>query len=173
VEAPSATENLVAVDPESIREAPKAIDNTGISPPAKAPATPPGATNQEQSQQSSAPKGSSEVYGNRHPGGGKTRNANQYFGQLMTWMNKHKHYPAELKKKKQEGVVEIQFTLGRDGELLEVAIARSCGNPALDQAALQMMTNAAPFPPIPGFINQESLTLVIPVEYSLITNDIN
>ena len=170
--APLATENLVAARDMH-------MDGAEISPADTLADTP--AQSVQQPAPSAAlvppppksPKGASEIYGKHHPGSGNARNPNQYFGQLMSWMNKHKHYPPALKKKKQAGVVEVQFTIGRDGELLDASIAKSCGNSALDEAALQMMTDAAPFPPIPGFINQAPLTLVIPVEYSLITNAVN
>lgn len=36
-----------------------------------------------------------------------------------------------------------------DGRLREARVRRSSGNPALDQAALQILRQAAPFPPFP------------------------
>jgi protein TonB len=96
--------------------------------------------------------------------------AKGYLGDLMARLAYHKKYPPELKKKKIQGVVSVRFSINRSGELLSSSIAKSSGNPALDAAALRMVAEASPLPPIPTSIAKESLTLVIPVEYSLITN---
>lgn len=96
--------------------------------------------------------------------------ARHYLGKLMGWLGRHKHYPAELKRKKQQGIVTVKFTIARDGALLASSIAKTSGNPRLDEAALAMLANATPMPAIPDSLDRDSLTLVIPVEYSLITN---
>jgi protein TonB len=47
------------------------------------------------------------------------------------------------------GIATVRFTLDADGALLTVAIADSSGQPMLDQAALEAVTHAAPFPAPP------------------------
>lgn len=171
VEAPSATENLVAVE-EQIDQQPEPAAPADTQPEASAAPVPVQPIGNGDGSNGRQP-GSSEVYANGHPGGGKANKPNEYFGELMAWMNQHKRYPVELKKKKQQGVVELEFTVNRDGQVLDAKVAKSCGHGSLDQAALQMLEDAAPLPPIPEFIRQDSLTLLIPVEYSLITNAVN
>lgn len=102
--------------------------------------------------------------------GGKKGNAKNYFSQLMSWMNRYKDYPSELKKKKIQGVVVLKFTIDGDGNVLRSEIKKSSGNSALDAAALDMLEKANPLPAIPKEMNRQKLTLSIPVEYSLITN---
>lgn len=92
-----------------------------------------------------------------------------WFGQLKAWLQRHKTYPAALRKAKQQGTVEVTFTISRRGELLSAAVARSSGVAALDQAALDMLRRASPMPVIPAELGLERLTLTIPVEFSLIT----
>lgn len=101
--------------------------------------------------------------------GGRKITGKNYFGVLMAWLNQHKDYPAELKKEKIQGTVVVSFTINKQGELVTSGIKKSSGSPELDRAALGMLAKANPLPPIPAEMKRDSLSLSIPVEYSLIT----
>ncbi|MBL4822151.1 MAG: energy transducer TonB [Colwellia sp.] len=103
-------------------------------------------------------------------GGFKGSNRN-YFNHLSAWLNKFKGYPVEAKKLKQEGVVQVQFTIGPLGNVLAKSIKKSSGSQLLDQYALTVLTLADPLPEPPESLKRERLTLVIPINFSLITNN--
>lgn len=64
-----------------------------------------------------------------------------------------------------EGVVTLSFALGRQGQLLSSGIARSSGNPALDQEALAMVRRASPYPPFPSEMTKSRESFTAPVRF--------
>ena len=109
--------------------------------------------------------------GSQRSAGGKAGDSKHYFSQLSAWLGQHKTYPPELKKRKAQGIVTVKFGIRRNGEIFATSVKSSSGHKALDDAALQMLADASPLPPLPASIKKEQIHLVIPIEYSLITND--
>lgn len=101
--------------------------------------------------------------------GKPARNARGYFGQLSAWIDANKSYPVECRKDKEQGAVIVKFTIARDGRLLDAAVKTGSGYERLDRAALDTLARAAPFPPIPDFIDRDTLSISVPIEYSLVT----
>ena len=97
--------------------------------------------------------------------GKPARDARSYLGHIA-----NKTYPTAAKKAKEQGVVLIHFSIDRNGNLLASSIKRSSGHAHLDQAALTTLARAAPFPPIPKFIEKDTLSIAVPIDYSLITD---
>ena len=123
---------------------------------------------------SAAPRSGGQAGGNAGAksrfNGTPARNIRGYFGQISAWIDANKDYPTEVKKKKQQGTVVVRFTIGRDGQLLASTIKQSSGHVLLDQAALETLARAAPFPPIPEFVGRETLSIAVPIDYTLITD---
>lgn len=63
------------------------------------------------------------------------------------------------------GRVVIRFSLSAGGQVLSAAIARSSGNPSLDQAALAAVRSAGPFPPPPAGTSASNLRFSIPYQF--------
>lgn len=104
--------------------------------------------------------------------GGKRGNSKSYIRELYQWLAKHRTYPPAAKKSKQQGTVQLAFTMNRRGDVLSSGINESSGYPLLDDAALKMLQDASPLPPVPDDFHpsRQQLPLVMPIEFSLITN---
>jgi periplasmic protein TonB len=76
-------------------------------------------------------------------------------------------YPSEAKDKKEEGTVGLDITVARDGTVVGVAINKTSGYPLLDAAALKMVHDASPLPPVPDQISGERLTFAIPQKFTI------
>jgi protein TonB len=63
------------------------------------------------------------------------------------------------------GTVEIAFTIDRKGYLLSRRIVRSSGSPRLDQAALGLVSRAAPFPVPPNGMTDAALSFTVPIVF--------
>ncbi len=90
-----------------------------------------------------------------------------YFERLRRHLAKHKRYPPEASRQKQEGKVQVSFTLARDGTVLAAEIERGSGFPLLDQAVLDMLRNASPVPPLPERFTGERIQITLPIGFSL------
>lgn len=99
-------------------------------------------------------------------GGDPAAEAN-YYAQLSRYLAQHKRYPMAARRQRREGVAEVEFTLNRQGQVLNARIVRSSGHAMLDQEVLEMLTRAAPMPSFPSSINQNQLVITLPVSFSL------
>ncbi len=85
--------------------------------------------------------------------------------QLLRHLEKHKRYPADAQRNRTEGVTYVLFTMTRDGRVLNARIERGSGNTVLDHEGLELLTRAAPLPPLPQDQPGETLRLVVPVQF--------
>lgn len=99
----------------------------------------------------------------RQPGPART----DYLGELQRWLAQHQHYPTAARERGWQGVVELAFSIDRVGRVTGAQVAASSGHPVLDRAALDMLTRAAPLPPVPPHVAQHSLRLRVPISFSL------
>ena len=92
-----------------------------------------------------------------------------YFSLVSAHLNRRKTYPAEARKARAQGVVTVRFTVDRNGGVTAVAIKRGSGHPVLDQATLDLVQRVAPLPRFPKSMTKDSVTLALPIDYSLRT----
>ncbi|WP_170113159.1 energy transducer TonB [Ahniella affigens] len=98
------------------------------------------------------------------------RAQSKYLRELMAWLAKHRVYPTEARKEKAEGIVQVRFSLDREGHLLAASVQRSAGFSVLDQAALDVLRRAAPMPAFPKGLDRQKMTVSLPIDFSLQTD---
>lgn len=93
-----------------------------------------------------------------------------YYALVSAHLNRKKRYPTEAKKARQQGVVTVRFTVHSDGSVSGGSIKSSSGHALLDQATLDLLQRVAPLPRFPKSMTKDSVTLALPIDYSLRTN---
>jgi TonB family protein len=78
-----------------------------------------------------------------------------------------KTYPASARDSGIEGNTEVKLTILKNGQLANVEVVNSSGNEILDNAALQSVRNAAPFPVIPKLVERDSITMSIQLVFKI------
>lgn len=100
-------------------------------------------------------------------GSGGEASASNYYGRLATWLARHKRYPIQARRLRQEGVVKVTFTIASNGRVVSKQITQSSGHDLLDQEVQAMLKRASPLPRIPSSLGRSSLTVTLPVAFNL------
>lgn len=74
----------------------------------------------------------------------------KYFGRVAAHLAQRKQYPPEARRKRQQGIGTVSFTIGATGQVESVEIVRGTGASTLDREIAAMVRRAAPFPPPPS-----------------------
>ncbi len=86
---------------------------------------------------------------------------------LLRHLERHKRYPSEAQRARQEGIAYVRFTMARDGRVLAASIERGSDSAALDREGLDLLRRADPLPPLPADQPGEALVLVVPIQFSV------
>lgn len=68
---------------------------------------------------------------------------------IVAQIQKHQYYPRLALKLGQEGEPVVKIIVDKSGHLVEAKLEKSCGTESLDNAALDIVKKAHPFPPPP------------------------
>lgn len=91
----------------------------------------------------------------------------EYLRKVLARIARFKRYPRDARRDGVAGEVMVRFTILHDGSLQSRQLADSSGDSRLDLAALDMLSRASPFPPIPPRLGLGKLELSLPVEFNL------
>jgi TonB family protein len=78
-----------------------------------------------------------------------------------------KYYPRIARNRGFEGQPVVAFTLGNGGELLELSIVNPSPFKLLNEAALDAVKSASPYPPIPELLKMKSIKFKVPIPFTL------
>lgn len=73
--------------------------------------------------------------------------------------------PAAAIGLKEPATTQVSFTVGRGGEIVSKAIAKSSGVPAVDKEAIAMLERAQPFPAMPAAMNETAVSFSLPLRF--------
>ncbi len=90
-----------------------------------------------------------------------------YFSAVRVWLEKHKRYPRRSRLRGEEGYVLLRISVTPEGRVTRFTIKEGSGHPRLDREARKMIERAQPLPKMPPRMHQETVELLVPVEFSL------
>jgi protein TonB len=99
------------------------------------------------------------------PSPGSVKAKDDYFARLLAWLERHKRYPFKARSKRREGTALVWFQMDRNGQVRGCRLEGTSGSEMLDEAAVAMVERASPMPPFPKEMTDQSLELVVPVEF--------
>lgn len=90
----------------------------------------------------------------------------KYLFGIRSRIEAHKYYPPLARRRNWQGKVTVKFTIGEDLRAKSVAVTNSSGYSILDEAALNAIQSAGPFPP-PPFPSMLPIHLEVVIAYEL------
>ncbi|MEA1996811.1 MAG: TonB family protein [Gemmatimonadota bacterium] len=91
-----------------------------------------------------------------------------YIADIYSLISKAGRYPEVSRRMGHVGDIEVGFAIGRDGALSgEANLVSPCPYSLLNRAACRSVIRSAPFPPLPGCIRRDSLSLRVKILYEL------
>lgn len=91
----------------------------------------------------------------------------RYTQTLSLWIDKHKIYPEEARRKGQGGQVRLRIRINRQGKIIRYILEKASGYPAIDQAITRMVDSANPVPAVPANYpdKRQYLEFIIPINF--------
>jgi periplasmic protein TonB len=84
--------------------------------------------------------------------------------EISSRINRYKRYPTGARA---QGLVKLQFTLDRAGEVLRSQVVQSSGSSLLDAEAIAMLQRARPLPLPPPQTPGSTFELILPISFEL------
>ena len=84
---------------------------------------------------------------------------------LGAWLQAHKTYPDEARRRGDEGRATVRFTVSRDGQVIDFQLVSSTGSNILD-AAVERLLRGAKLPPFPPRMDQPQVTVTLQIRYA-------
>jgi periplasmic protein TonB len=99
--------------------------------------------------------------------GGTYTSAKSYLEMIVLKIETKKRYPEEAKGLGEQGRVGVAFTVTIEGQLQDVRVEKPCRHERLNQAAIQAVRDAAPFPRPPATLFHKNIALQLNIIFEL------
>lgn len=86
---------------------------------------------------------------------------------LLKHLQEFKNYPLEARRRNEQGVVLLAFSIDRNGHVVSRHIVRGSGYADLDAEVLALVERAQPMPAFPPSMTEAQLNLTVPIRFSL------
>lgn len=96
-----------------------------------------------------------------------------YFNKIRERIKSKWVYPREAGERGIEGELIIEFHIAKDGRLEYIALRQPSGVPILDKYAMNAVTLAEPFPPVPDEIAKGTLAINGQFRYQIVSGFVN
>lgn len=94
---------------------------------------------------------------------GQRKAEEDYLWRVAQKLSQHQQFVRNVTT--ESGSVVMRLTIARDGTLIDVGMFQSSGLPALDAIALNMIRQAAPYPPLPADITGARQNFLLPLQF--------
>lgn len=85
---------------------------------------------------------------------------------LAAHLERYKRYPPQAQARGENGIVNLVFSIDRQGHVVNSHILHGSGSQILDEETLAMLKRAEPLPRPPSNIADNQLSFVVPVRYN-------
>ena len=90
-----------------------------------------------------------------------------YLAELQRAIGRLQRFPDEARQRRKTGVAIVAFVIDANGQIGQIRIAQSAGDPDLDRAALETLKRLGRFKPIPAVIARTSWPMRVPIRFNL------
>ena len=106
------------------------------------------------------------IFDNRLQGDKTDKIYQSYYGVIRNMLDSNKKYPLLSLQRRQEGTPVVEFTILKNGEVVNLKV-NSSGHRLLDREAQKIVLKSSPFPPIPDSLGKNKIDLRVPINFSL------
>ena len=99
-----------------------------------------------------------------------TQSFTEFLQSIREKIKRSQRYPRSVRNLADDSEAQVQFTIRRDGSLIDAKVVASSGSKSLDAAALGAVRDAAPYPSFPESQAGSTLRLEIPISFQLKIN---
>lgn len=87
---------------------------------------------------------------------------------IIYHISQHQYYPRKARKNRIQGSVIVKLLLDNKGSLINITILKSSHTPSLDEATVEMLKKASPYPQPPKeLLKDNTLMVTLPIVYKL------